>query len=766
MHNPTPSINTVAFIGNHLPRACGIATFTTDVARSVADAGTNVTVVAMNDPGAEYDYPEPVRCAVAQDSVADYEDVARFLNERQIDIACLQHEYGIFGGNAGSHILRTLWNLDMPIVTTLHTALDTPSDHQRRVLEEIAEASDRLIVMSERAIRMLQDIHGIPTHKIEMVHHGTPDVPFMDPSYYKDGFGAAGKTLILTFGLLSPGKGLEHMIQALPEVVASHPDVLYMVLGKTHPHLVASSGEGYRNSLKKLADELGVEDHVRFVDRFVDLDELCCYLSAADLYVTPYTNPRQITSGTLAYAMATGNAIVSTPYWYAEEMLADGRGVLIPFEDSEAAAGAINELLADDVRRHAMRRLAYDFSRNMVWPRVAQDYLRVLESARAERRQRPRTMRPITSSRTAADQINLSHLRRITDSTGVLQHAFHCVADRDHGYCTDDVSRALVVAASCNGTADDLTSVYIGFLRHAYDDITRRFRNFMTYDRRWIEEEPSEDSHGRAMWALGTFAGLTPHDSMRVAASEMFERALEPALRFRSPRAVSFTVIGCANYLKNVSRDLRVERGLRAMIDLLKFRCNEGFRKDWPWLESQLTYDNGRIPEALIRGGQYTDDVEALTRGLRMLDWLLKVQVTPDGHLAPVGSDGWFEAGSEPARFDQQPLEACALASACLAAHSATGEARWLRETLRGCGWFLGVNALGTFLYDSDTGACHDGLRADGVNRNQGAESTICALMAMLDREEAFRRMQPRLDLKVDNVPVLSRIGDRVPGRV
>lgn len=760
------SVNTVAFIGNHLPRPCGIATFTTDLAGAVADTGRDVTVVAMDDPGSEYNYPEPVRLSIARDDPAQYAHAARFLNERQIDVVSLQHEYGIFGGSAGRHILRMLWDLDMPIVTTLHTVLDEPSEPERRVMEEICEVSDRLVVMSRRAVQMLQDIYGVPADAVRMIHHGTPDVPFIDPSYYKEQFGVAGRTLILSFGLLSPGKGVECMIEALPEILARHPDVLYMVVGKTHPRLVASDGEAYRTSLIERAEELGVEAHLRFENRFVDLDDLCSYLCAADLYTTTYLSRRQITSGTLAYAMATGNAVVSTPYWYAEEMLADGRGVLVPFRDPTATARAINRLLDDDVERHAIRRRAYEYSRQMIWPRVAEQYVRLFEEARAGRCLRPRTMRPISSGRVASDQINLAHLRRMTDDTGILQHAYHSVPDRNHGYCTDDVARALVAAASCNGQAGDLCSTYMSFLRHAYCEETRRFRNFMTYDRRWLEEQGSEDSHGRALWALGTFAGLTDDDAMRVAASEMFERALEPLSEFTSPRALAYSALGCANYLENVCRDLRVARALRNMIDRLKHRCSEGCREYWPWLESCVTYDNARIPEALIRGGMYLDDDAATAAGLQMLDWLLDVQTTEDQVLAPVGSDGWFEAGSQPARFDQQPLEACALSSACLAAHDATGERRWLEHALRCGGWFVGENALGAFLYDADTGACRDGLRADGVNRNQGAESTVSALLAMLDREEVLRRMQPRLDLQVTSARRTDRRGAGVVGRV
>lgn len=747
---PISRVNTVAFIGNHLPRNCGIATFTTDIAESVAALGKNVSVVAMDNPGSSYDYPEPVRLSIGEEEFAQYEAVARFLNERQIDVVSLQHEFGIFGGPAGRHILRTLWHLDMPIITTLHTVVDEPSEAERQVMEEITEVSDRIVVMSDRATQMLQDIYCVPSDCIEMIHHGTPDRPFIDPSYYKQRFEAADRTLILSFGLLSPGKGVECMIEALAGITEEHPDVLYTVLGKTHPNLVAAEGEAYRESLIDLADDIGVAEHVRFEDRFVELDELCEHLCAADLYVTTYTGRKQITSGTLAYAMAMGKPIVSTPYWYAEEMLADGRGALVPFGDARATAETVCRLLSDGVERHEMRRRAYEYSRQMVWPRVAREYIGVFEQARDARRRSPRPVRPSASGRVAADAINLTHMHRMTDDTGIFQHAFHSVPDRDHGYCTDDVARALVVAASHDGADEDLCDIYMAFLRHAWDPGSGRFRNFMGWDRRWLPDGASEDSHGRALWALGIYAGVTRREAMRVAAAEIFERALEPALEFQSPRAVAYSATGCTRYLDDVDRDLRVERGLRQMIEHLLFRCDEGFRDDWPWLESEVTYDNGRIPEALLRAGVSLGEHAPIEYGLVLLEWLLELQTSDDGTLAPVGSDGWCGIGEEPARFDQQPLEAAALSSACLAAHDATGETQWLRHTLRCSGWFLGDNALGAFIYDADTGACKDGLRPDGVNRNEGAESTVSALLALLDREEALKRMQPRLDLDVD----------------
>src|SRR4051794_15438858 len=364
-----PEIKTIAFVGDYLPRKCGIATFTHDMYASVAGqfADAECFVVPVNDRPIGYDYPPEVRFEIDEQDLDSYLRAADFLNFANTDVVCLQHEYGIYGGPAGSHILGLLRDLRMPVVTTLHTVLREPDVDQRRVLMQLADLSARVVVMTGRAKAFLREIYGVPEVKIDLIAHGIPDTPFVDPDPYKERFGVEGRSVALTFGLLSPNKGIEHMLRAVPEVLESFPDFVYIVLGATHPGLVRDQGERYRLSLERLARELGIRKHVIFYNRFVELNELTEFIRAADVYVTPYLNPAQITSGTLAYSFGCGKAIVSTPYWHAEELLANGRGVLVPFADPRALAEEICGLLRDEPRRTAMCAQAYRLGREMIW---------------------------------------------------------------------------------------------------------------------------------------------------------------------------------------------------------------------------------------------------------------------------------------------------------------------------------------------------------------------------------------------------------------
>ena len=749
-------LNTIAFVGNYLPRQCGIATFTTDLRNAVATHATGRSMVlAMNDREEGYDYPSEVWLELSDEDRSDYITAAEMLNMRQVDLVCLQHEYGIFGGEAGRHITAMLRRLNMPVVPTLHTVLQDPSPQQQIVMEEIADLSDRLVVMSERAVEFLTDIYGLPRESISFIHHGIPDLPFADSDYWKPALGAGGRRLLLTFGLLSPAKGIEHMIDALPSVVERHPDVLYMVLGATHPALKRECGEEYRESLIARSEQLGVADHVAFVDRFIEIDELCDYLCAADAYVTPYINEAQITSGTLAYALGAGKPVVSTPYWYAEEMLADGRGVLVPFNDSEALGEAVGEVFSDDATRNEMRRYAYDFTRQMVWSRVGQEYLELFSEVRSGRRTSPRLIGEDRAARwlTPPPAVNLGHIRTLTDGTGILQHGCFGVGDRGHGYCTDDVARALitVVEAEEAGVEDDdlrdLQTTYVSFLHHAFNPLSRRFRNFMSYDRRWLDEEGAEDAHGRAVQALGIMARFSDDQQMVGLASNLLDQTLPLVLDFSSPRAWAGGLIAANNYLERFRSDRMVNRAQAELAQRLLQRYADASSHDWPWFEDYLTYDNARFTEALLGAGDRLGRTDMIDCATEALAWLFDHQITNEGHLAPVGCHGWSNRGEEPSLFDQQPLEASSLARAAAAAFRVTGDRSWEERVLLCWEWFEGRNSLGVSLYDRETGACYDGLRLDGVNRNQGAESTIAAVMTLIVRQQVARVAQPRLGL-------------------
>jgi glycosyltransferase involved in cell wall biosynthesis len=748
----------VAFIGNYLPRQCGIATFTTDLCVAMgAEYGVGrMFAIPVNDPDSSYQYPEAVRLELEQEDCSSYQRAADFLNFNGNDLVCLQHEYGIFGGPAGAHILTLLRRLRMPLVTTLHTVLRNPDRNQRAVLEEIAQLSDRLIVMSEHAADLLREVYDLPGAKIDVIPHGVPDLPFMDPNYFKDKFGTEGKSVLLTFGLLSPNKGVENVISALPAILARHPDLVYIVSGATHPHIKRREKEQYREALTVLAEKLGVGSHVIFNNRFVSNEELIEHVGAADIYITPYRQEAQVVSGTLAIAIGAGKAIISTPYWHATELLADGRGVMVPFDDPAAIAEAAVALLDNDAERHAMRKRAYLHSRSTTWPKTARAYMASFQRARAARMSRPRAARDETATleeSASLPTLNMDHLLSMTDDTGILQHAIFSLPNCLEGYTTDDNARALIVAVLLNGSSHaGLSRRYLTFLWHAFNDATGRFRNFLSYDRAWLEESGSEDSHGRALWAVGTVLGKTKDPGLRGAAGRLFEKAFPAASTFRSPRAWAFSILGMQAYLDWFPGD-RVVQGAR---NLLANRLLDIYRRasspGWHWFETGLSYSNARLPQALLLTGYESENATMLEAGCESLRWLLAEQHRAGNDIfVPIGSMGFFAEGGGKARFDQQPVEACATIAACLLAHRVTSGKHWLDEAWSAFRWFLGANDLEIPLYDPATGGCKDGLHPDRVNENQGAESTLSFLLALLDMQslEVHTAPQPQQETSV-----------------
>jgi glycosyltransferase involved in cell wall biosynthesis len=755
----------VAFVGNYLPRQCGIATFTTDLCAALGTAygSERFFAIPVNDPESSYEYPEQVRMELDQEDLASYDRAAEFLNFNGNDLVSLQHEYGIYGGVAGSHILTFLRQLKMPVVTTLHTVLREPDVHQRAVLEEVARLSDRLIVMSEQAARFLREVYEVPNEKIDVIPHGVPDLPFMDPNYFKDKFGTEGKSVLLTFGLLSPNKGIENVIRALPAILANHPNVVYIVSGVTHPQIRRREGERYRDELRALAEQLGVSPQVIFNNRFVSAEELVEHVGAADIYITPYRQEAQIVSGTLAIALGAGKAIISTPYWHARELLADGRGILVPFDSPDAIVKAVIELLENDAERHAMRKRAYLYSRATTWPRTARAYMASFQRARFERTLHPRAEQQDHAAVNSGDrspELNTDHMLRMTDDTGMLQHAIFSVPNSIEGYTTDDNARALIVSAvldeySTHNGARDIRSLshrYLAFLWLAFHSDTGRFRNFLGYDRQWLENTGSEDSHGRALWALGSVLGHSQNAGLRGAAGRLFEAAVPAALSFTSPRAWSYCILGMQAYLDWFPGDRAIQGARNTLAGRLLDIYERSHTSTWRWFEKSLSYANARLPQALILAGRRSDNKRMIEAGIESLRWLVAEQHREDDDIfVPIGSNGFYALEGEKARFDQQPVEACATTSACLEAYHHTGEQFWLEEARRVFCWFLGKNDLQTPLYDETTGGCRDGLHPDRVNRNQGAESTLSFLMALLDMQKAqvanVKQMQPEMSI-------------------
>jgi glycosyltransferase involved in cell wall biosynthesis len=737
-------------IGNYLPRHCGIATFTTDLCAAIsAEYGAaRLLALPVNDTEEGYDYPPRVRWSLAQDDVKSYHEAAEFLNFNNIDMVCLQHEYGIFGGPAGSHILRLLRGLKMPVVTTLHTVLREPDANQLMVMEEIAELSDRLIVMSELSSQFLQEIFKVPGSKIDMVPHGVPDLPFLDPNFYKDRFGVEGKAVLLTFGLLSPNKGIENVIQALPKILSKHKNVAYIIAGATHPHILRREGDKYRTYLQTLAKDVGVESQVIFHNRFVSPEEMVEFIGAADIYVTPYRHEAQVVSGTLAYALGAGKAIISTPYWHAIELLDDRRGALVPFQDPDAIALKTIELLDTPAIRHAMRKRAYLFAREMVWKRVAQGYMESFARVGSDRMETPRVQFSARMNHKSLDQLpvlKLHHFNQMTDDTGMLQHSIFTIPNRREGYTTDDNARALIFTmlleqmekdqvGSANPRSETSAFRYLSFLEHAFNPAKGRFKNFLRDDRRWNEPVGSDDSHGRALWGLGTVLGRSQDQGFMGAAGRLFEFSLPAVLEFSSPRAWAYALLGIQEYLTSYPGDRDAQK-VRSALSRRLLEMYESIRSsDWKWFENVLAYGNARLAQVMLVVGASCSDDRMVSVGLESLDWLLGMQrCEANGHFVPIGSQGFYRRGGDKARFDQQPIEAAGAVSACLQAYRVTGDNRWRKDAWSAFNWFLGDNDLQVPLYDSLTGGCRDGLHPDRANENQGAESTLSFLMALLE---------------------------------
>ena len=702
----------------------------------------------MNDRVEGYRYPPRVRFEVLEKDLDSYRRAADFLNFNNADVLCVQHEFGIYGGTAGSHVLALLKEVRMPVVTTLHTVLRDPNPAQRKVMEELVRRSDRVVVMAHKGAEMLREIYGVPEAKTDIIPHGIPDIPLADTRLHKAQFGVEGRMVLLTFGLLGPGKGIEHVIEALPEIVRRHPSVVYLVLGATHPHLVARDGESYRLGLERLAEERGVKEHVIFYNRFVSLDDLKEFIGATDIYVTPYLNEQQITSGTLAYVFGAGKAVVSTPYWHAQELLAEGRGKLVPFRNPQGIADGVCEFLDDPALMERTRRAAYEMGRATIWPAVAQRYVESFQHARADRRASPRAAFAgwtLASRPYELPPLRLDHIVRMSDGTGIFQHAIFNVPNFHEGYCTDDNARAFILCNLLEETGGEppaenlerLATSYLAFLAAALTYGSGRFRNFMSHGRQWLEEAGSEDSHARALWAVGSGAGRSRNAGHRRLCAQLFERGLAVVAAFSSPRAWAFTLLGIHEYLRSFEAQPQVLAARKELTGKLVALWKNCATENWPWFEPSATYDNARLCQALILSGQWTPDAEALEIGLKSLRWLVSIQKTQAGHFRPIGSDGFYQRGGARADFDQQPVEAQAMVSACLEAFRATQDAAWSREAQRAFEWFLGRNDLGLPVYDSSTGGCGDGLHADRINENQGAESSLAFHLSLAEMKYA-----------------------------
>jgi len=725
----------ITCIGNYPPRECGIATFTRDLVESMEKTGrAECSVVAMNDQDQEYSYPEKVRYVIRQNHQRDYLKAVKFINYSDADACVLEHEFGIFGGDSGLYILPLIYRLRIPLVATLHTILEKPSYNERAIIHAIGDKAEKVVVMSRRAINFLTEIYDVQPDKIELIEHGVPDLDLVRRDQYKKKFNLEGKKAIFTFGLLNRSKGIETAIQALPQVVLKHPDVVFIILGKTHPAVLRTSGEEYRVYLRRLVEKNNLREHVYFHNDFVSPTELFEYLSAIDIYITPYLNEAQITSGTLAYAVGAGAAVISTPYWHAQELLADGRGRLFDFHDSNALARILTELLDNPSTLLELRRKAYTYGRKMTWPVIGKRYTELLRdvarsypevSAREDAIVDPLVLPPF----------DLAHVRQLTDDTGIIQHANYSVPSRKEGYCLDDNARGLLMAVmACRQKRDpvalSLLPTYLSYIDYMQRD-DGLFRNFLSYNRNFLDEVGSDDAFGRTIWALGYLIRFSPYDAFFQLANQLFSKAYPQFHDVRSLRGIADTIIGICHYLHRYASDEGMHETLKGMVRRIIAQYEDEADDQWHWFEPTVTYDSGIIPLALLHAYEVTGDERVLAVAREMADFLEGI-VFKDEYLAPVGSDGWYPKGGECARYAQQPIDAMAIVMMFYQASVVTGDKHYLDRMVASFMWFLGENDLRISLYDFETSGCCDGLEAHGVNRNQGAESILAYLISHL----------------------------------
>jgi len=733
----------VVFISSFSPRKCGIATFTSDLIDSTSLAAKGEfepLVIAMRSEDLKYN--DPVKFEIRQNVKSDYICAADYINFSHVDAVSVQHEFGLFGGEAGSYLSLLLNRLKAPVITTLHTIIDDPDEAHYESLVDLCKASYKVITMNERGVGMLRDIYGIPTRKIKLIAHGIPDLPFVDSNYYKHKFGLEDHRTILTFGLLSKNKGIEVMLKAMQTIIKTDPSVIYIVLGMTHPNVLKHEGESYRFGLQQMVKDLNLQEHVIFHNRFVDDKELHNFLCAADIYVTPYLSEKQLTSGTLSFAVGTGKAVVSTPYWAAKELLADGRGKLVPFGDSQKMAHEIVEILRKDSLYYSLRRQAYEYGRSRTWPKIGQKYWKLFGSKRKlpQISAKTKLYAAETISNIEVPEPSLNHLNKLTDDTGLYQHAKFTIPNREFGYCTDDNARAVIAmtryyAQNPGPEALRLLDTYLSFIIHSQSSDSS-VKNFMDFDRTWLSDEPAHDAFGRVLWAFGTIMAKPPAPPYLSIAKDCFDKSVE-LVQKQLPKGMAYSILGMSDYLKQFPGAIDIKRQLELAADGLVRQYEESHYPDWQWFEEVLTYDNAVLPHALYVADLALDNKRYREVADITCEFLL--ENTFNGtHFSFIGCKGWYERGGKKATFDQQPIEAAGTVMMLRDAYEATQNERFLVLQRKAFDWFLGQNDLHVPLYDFRTKGCNDGLTPDGVNTNQGAESTLSLLLSLLTMVESY----------------------------
>lgn len=749
----------LAYIGTYPPRECGIGTFTQNLADSMLNNGKEVDeimVVAMNDHNLNYEYPPEVKLSIDQKQQSDYLKAADFINESGADACILEHEYGIYGGLSGVYILPLLHRLNIPIISTLHTILEKPSYNEKAILKEICKMSDKIVVMSHKAIQFLVEIYEVPKQKIALIEHGVPDIHF-DREESRKELKLNEKKVILTFGFIGRSKGIETVIKALPKIVEKHPEVLYIILGKTHPNVLRDAGEEYRDYLEDLAKSLGVSDNVLMLNQFIDKKGLFKYLAACDIYITPYLSIAQITSGTLTYAMGSGCAVVSTPYWHAAELLANDKGCFFDFNDVNGLSEVMNDLFENPDRLKQIQKKAAEYGKNITWPKIGQKYTKLISNVLAA----PKKVDPKKDTEIDIElmpSLSLRHIIRLTDDTGIIQHAKFGIPNHKEGYCLDDNARALLMACMCyNHEKDpqvlDLMTIYMSYVNYMQNE-DGSFRNFLAFNRNFLDEVGSEDSFGRTIWALGYLIANAPKDFYYQTANEIFGRAFSHFTKVKSIRAIAYTIMGISYYMQRHASDNGMKQVLRTLTDTLIRHYEENQSDNWKWFEALLAYDNAILPLSLLHATQVLKEKRVAEVAFASMDFLTE-HTLKDTHLSIIGNKDWYFKDKERSLFAQQPLDAQAMVLMFQQAYKLTGNREYLTKLFTSYRWFLGENDMRMSLYNFETDGCCDGFENDGVNRNQGAESTLAyfiSYFAVLQAYEESFHFQPTNNPAVQKV--------------
>jgi glycosyltransferase involved in cell wall biosynthesis len=735
----------LAFISTYPPRECGIGTFTNNLFNSMLKNDVNAIhehegfVIALNDNNLTYEYPDEVKLTIRQDYQEDYLQAVKFINLSGADLCIVEHEFGIFGGQSGVYILPLLHRLEVPIIVTLHTILKTPSYNEKAVLQEICKMAHKIVVMSKKAIEFLVSVYKVPESKIVFIEHGVPDIHFSQEKSKKE-FKLENKKVLLTFGFIGRNKGIETVIKALPKIVEKHPDVIYIVLGKTHPNVLRHSGEEYRIFLLRLVKNLQLEKHVVFLNEFIDEQDLFKYLCASDIYITPYLNEAQITSGTLSYAVGVGSAVISTPYWHATELLAEGRGKLFNFNDSDNFISILSELLENPGELAELKRKAYEYGKKIIWPKIGEKYV-ALAIGMLKKKYKVVTKKDSVMDILILPPFSLTHINRLTDDTGIIQHAKFGIPNLKEGYCLDDNARALLMVLMAyrqmkNTRALDLSPVYLSYI-HYMQNVDGTFKNFLSFNRNFLDEVGSEDSFGRTIWALGYLLGNAPNDAYYQTGKLVFFNAAPNFENLKSIRSIANTMIGISYYLKsNPSDDSMTER-LRNLAKKLTTHYKENETKEWKWFESLLAYDNGILPLALLHSAEILNDDSITKTALTTMNFLSS-HTLKDNYLSVIGNEKWYKKEGERSIYAQQPIDAMAMVLMYHQAFHVTKNKEYLNKLYTSFLWFLGENDLRMSLYDFETQGCCDGFESYGVNRNQGAESSLAYLISHLTVLQAY----------------------------